>query len=616
MIYVYELYLVKKDTKEEDWRKLIQKISNYNGFLQSWNFIVTIMNHKIRYFIKTKCVLPATIDSCFSFVIKRVKKKRLPNGIPSFPMIKIDSNLISLLDYCTIRKKEELKLVEIHFREVLKNKVVSQIFLYLQKKNKLYKCRLLGENYSYLLSLDFSNNPRYLCQSTPNYLDIRKGFSLLSSDLSSSIFKVDTYPYLQGDFYIQQNNYDFNKHSLILGSSGCGKSKFISLFIHRIYQSNDLNLPYKIVVIDPHASLEKDIGGLGKVIDFNTLEDSIDLFVNHQKDAVVSTELLLELFQSLIKDQYNSKLERVLRHSIHTLLIGERFHFENLRKIILDVTYRNDILKELKEDLPASILRFFLSDFNDLKTKSYGEAISPIISFIDEMEILPVFSKKMEKNSLMDTINDHFLTLFSLDRTKLGDKIVKTISGFIMQQLLTMIQSSKMPYPIVFIIDEVATVENPILSRFLSEARKYHLSLILASQYFNQVSTSLKDSIFANVSNYYIFRVSRLDANILVDNFNMKIPLDDSREKKIKLLSELKNRECVVRVSSNGCLLPAMKAETLDFCSIPRKKVVGEDSPKKEKTKDRKKSNFQITSNVCLKDILISTSSSRKDVRK
>ncbi len=30
------------------------------------------------------------------------------------------------------------------------------------------------------------------------------------------------------------------------------------------------------------------------------------------------------------------------------------------------------------------------------------------------------------------------------------------------------------------------------------------------------------------------FRVSKMDANILVDNFNMKIPLDDTREKKLR----------------------------------------------------------------------------------
>ena len=35
---------------------------------------------------------------------------------------------------------------------------------------------------------------------------------------------VDTFPYLQGDFYLNQNNFSFDKHSIIMGSSGCGKS--------------------------------------------------------------------------------------------------------------------------------------------------------------------------------------------------------------------------------------------------------------------------------------------------------------------------------------------------------------------------------------------------------
>ena len=65
---------------------------------------------------------------------------------------------------------------------------------------------------------------------------------------------------------------------------------------------------------------------------------------------------------------------------------------------------------------------------------------------------------------------------------------------------------------IIFVVDEVAVVENPILRRFLSEARKYNVSLVLAQQYFSQISDELQKSIFANVLNYYIFRVSISDA--------------------------------------------------------------------------------------------------------
>ena len=206
--------------------------------------------------------------------------------------------------------------------------------------------------------------------------------------------------------------------------------------------------------------------------------------------------------------------------------------------------------------------------------------------------------------------------MFSLDRTKLGDKVTKTISGLVMQQLLTIIGRREINEHIIFIVDEVAVVENPILSRFLSEARKYNLSLVLAGQYFSQISESLKESIFANVVNYYIFRVSKLDANILVDNFNMKIPLDDTRDRKIKLLTELNNRECIVRLDSNGILLPAFKGVTLNYTSIPRIKrtIINNNKINNPNNLNKSKTNFSLNSNVSLKDILISNSTNKKGV--
>ena len=323
----------------------------------------------------------------------------------------------------------------------------------------------------------------------------------------------------------------------------------------------------------------------------------------------------MELFTSIIGSQFNSKLERVLRHSINLLLTAKDFNFSSLRKLLLDMEFRNETIRKYTAELNSSVAEFFLSDFNELKTKSYGEAISPIIGFIDEMEMIPVFNGKASDNSIKDTIHDNFLTIFSLDRTKLGDKITKTISGLIMQQILTLVQSARMNEHIIFIVDEVAVVENPILSRFLSEARKYNLSLILAGQYFNQISQGLKDSIFANVVNYYIFRVSTADAQVLVNNFDMKIPLDDTKERKVKILSELNNRECIVRIDSKDVLLPAFKAKTMDYTSIPRveEEIFDIDEVKPNITKESE-IKFDIGSSINLKDILINTSSSRKVV--
>ena len=620
MGFTSEIYLTKKFVSKEEWRKLINIISNYNGFLRKWKLVIINDKNQIRYFLKTRCSLPSTINNLNSFLLKPIKGIRKPKPDYIYPTyIKTESSIIDLINYVEIRNKGTLKYLEISFIKINENNIKSKVNYYVNKNGTIKKYISLFAVPVNILYADFEGNKRYFYKSSPKYLEINKIFHLLNTDSNNSLLSVDTFPYLQGKFYLNQNNFSFDKHSIIMGSSGCGKSKFISQLIANIYKSQSLNKKYKVVVIDPHASLENDIGGIGKVIDFKDNLDSIDLFINNSDDIVSSTELLLDLFKSLIADQYNSKLERVLRHSIHLLLTDESFNFRNLRKVILDLEYRNELIKKIKNSLPISVIDFFLTDFNDLKTKSYGEAISPIIGFIDEMEMIPVFNDEQSSDNLNNTIHDNFLTLFSLDRTKLGDKVTKTISGLIMQQLLTLIGKRSFNEHIIFIIDEVAVVENPILSRYLSEARKYNLSLILAGQYFNQISDNLKNSIFANVINYFIFRVSKLDANVLVDNFNMKIPLDDTKERKIKLLTELQARECIVRIDSNGILLPAFKGKTIDYKSIPRVKRVTNINNKKDidinNNKNKTNSKFSISSNVNLKDILISNSSSRKVVK-
>lgn len=617
---LFEIYLTKKFVTKEHWLELINQITKYNGLLKTWKIIITNNNNQIRYFINAKCSLPATINNLNTFLLKTVDNVSIPSSTISLITIpKIEQNIIDLINYYEIKKKGIIKYIEIKFIPLNNTNIKSITKYYCERNGKTTKYIPLYSIPQNILSIDFEGNKRFFYKSASKYLDISKILHLLKTDNNNSLLSIDTFPYLQGNFYLNQNSFDFDKHSIIFGSSGCGKSKFISLFINNIYKNEDLKQKYKIVVIDPHASLEKDIGGRGKIIDFSSKEDTINLFTNSYEDIISTTELLIDLLKSLIGDQYNSKLERVLRHSIHLLLIDNSFNFNNLRNIILNLEHRNELIKKLKYKLPISVIEFFLTDFNDLKTKSYGEAISPIISFIDEMEMLPVFNMESDYNSIKDTIKNNFLILFSLDRVKLGDKAIKTISGLIMQQLLTLIQKQEFDEHIIFIIDEVAVVENPILCRYLAEARKYRLSLILAGQYFNQISNELKNSIFANVINYYIFRISKLDANILVDNFNMKIPLEDSKEQKIKLLTELNDRECITRISNNGILLPAFKSKTIDFNSIPRIKKQDtnvEIISLNNNDYNKNKTNFKINSNINLKDILISNSTNRKGVDK
>lgn len=621
MKVVTEIYLTNKLASSQAWLKLIQMISKYNGIFRKWDFIVKCDQSKIRYYVKTSHPLPTTINQLEEFVLKQVESNeiKLPSAKRSIPKIrKSEDNFVDVYNYFESKKGRLLKYSKISIFPISKERFLDKTKLYFETSDSYLCSTYLCNVPSTFLAIDFHINKRFFYSKVPKYLKLEKQISLLTNTKNHSLFQIDTFPYGQGNSYLNHDTYDFAKHSLILGSSGSGKSKLISLLVDNIYHNEEQKKNYKIVMIDPHAAMEKDIGGLEstKTIDFKTDEDSIDLFMPTNEDHVSSTELFLSLFKTLIMDQYNSKLERVLRYSVYLLLASQKFDFMHLRKLLLDVEFRNQLVREYRSNVPTSVIEFFLNDFQEMKINYYGEAIAPIISFIDEMQLLPVFDQK-EKNvhNLKGSISNHFLTILSLDRIQLGDKITKTISGLVMQQLLGLVQSYTFEEHIIFILDEISIIENPIVCRFLSEARKYNVSVFIAGQYLSQVSQEVKDAIFANILNYYIFRVSQADASMLVKHFDINIPLENTEENKIKMLTDLPNRSCLIRVSKGMTLYSAMKGITLDFNPSPRVVVFKQNSLEVNVFKTSTKKKLQWNSSTSLKDILKETATGRKEFK-
>lgn len=571
-----ELFLLKEEIEKEKWDNLIHQINCYQGILKSWKIEIVWQNNKIYYYVKLKSLLPPTLNNLEEFAFKeqglveeKIKKKMIPT------YIELEKSADQIYDYIKVKKKKELLKIEIKITPLIYNKFKSSIFLVIKDKNKIYKKKLLLAVPRTILNISFKKNQRFFRHKISKYLDLQKSIHLFENKKETSLLQIDTFPYSYEEQYLNLNNFSFNKHSLIVGSSGTGKSKFISSLIQKINNYQQKESLYKVMIIDPHASLEKELKYLDntKTINFQEIESGIDLFLNDTEDTIGTTELLLSLFKNLLIGSYNAKLERVLRYSINLLLTCHNFSFNTLRKLLLELEFRNKILQDNEEILPIQITEFFLTDFNDLKSKSYGEAISPIISFIDEMQLVPVFQKEIKNSNLNTVLENNYLTIFSLDRTKFGDKITKTIASLLMQQLLTVIQTKNFNEHLILIVDEVAVVENVILERLLSEARKYGLSLILAGQYLSQVSSSLQNAIFANTVNYFTFRISKMDATLLSDMLEMELVNDNTKEKKIQVLTELADRECIARIQNNGKLIPAFRGKTLDF-TIDKKEIV------------------------------------------
>ncbi len=627
MKYLTEIFLTQQFVEEQTWSKFLYSVSNLNGLLKKWKIYIYIENNTIRYFIKASKKLPSIIQDFSEFILKKVdeeeenlfEEKSITNRW--YIVTTKEKSVLDIYDKSEVKNGKKLKFLEIDILPITKNYYRFRTYIFFENKyGYLIRRRVMFSVPYQLLSIDFSKYNRFFYKKdATKFLDIQKTIHILKDNKKNAFLKVNTFPYLIEDYYLHLNQYDFDKHSIIVGASGTGKSKLISTLVMNLSKNEEYKRKYKVVIIDPHAEIKNDIGGIEntKILDFEKTKNSFNLFMRASKDLIVTTELILSLFQTLMVDQYNSKLERVLRHSIYLLTKLNKMDFANLKKLLTEVEYKNELLKA--DNLLESTIDFFSVEFNKLKTESYQEAFSPIISFIDEMELLPGLKSRGTERDLKDIIEENFLTIISLNQSKLGMNATKTIAGFTMQQILQLIQSYTYDEHIIFIIDEVALLENPILSRFLSESRKYNLSLILAQQYFNQISEILQKAIFSNMINYYIFRVSREDARILDGNIRMDIAVKNSFITRMKILTELKNRECIVRIGRQGKVYPAFQAKTLDFIPIPQK-VLNQilttefdfESEEQKKIKEETDNIFSIDSNISLKDIMISQSPARK----
>ena len=618
---VFEIYPTSSYIEGEKWLKLILKISKINGRFKAWNLWIYIENNCIRYFIETKRMLPPIIGESGDFLIKKsdvILSRKTVLGIP-FILTKNYKTLLDVYDRFDSRKLQKIQNVKITIFPYKHNNYISTTHLYLKDtQGKIINKKVFWNSSIYnFVSIDFSTHIRFFySKNESKYLDTKKVINILSSDKENAILRADVFPYLQDELYLNYKSYDFTKHSIVIGASGTGKSKLISSIIKNLSLAKNNKLKYKVVVIDPHASIEEDIGGLEdtEVIDFKTEETSINLFVNSSDDIISDAESIMAIFKNIIADRYNSKLERVLRYSIHLLLQSQKFNLINLRKLLTEIEYRNKVIKSIEDEIQPNIIEFFRVDFNELKTKSYQEAISPIIAFIDEMQLLPAMDENISMKNIEEEIKQNFITILSLDQTTLGLNITKTISGFAMQQILQLVQAHTFDEHIILVIDEVAIIENPIISRFLSEARKYNLSLILSGQYFEQISDNLQKAIFANVVNYFVFRVSRMDAIILEKNMQMEIAVKNSITIRLKMLSELNDRECIARVGKDGRILSSFKGKTLDFIPVPRKKYYKKITTNNKKESKEEKKIFNINTKNNLKDIITKQSTSRKKI--
>ncbi|MCX6727816.1 MAG: DUF87 domain-containing protein [Candidatus Saccharibacteria bacterium] len=577
--YWFELYLLQDKLDTKAWAAIVLGISQYIGFLKSWKLILSIENNTLRYYIGVSKDVGLLSNNLEGVVLRPASFEDI--SIPTAASVERfiqyvgGGNILDIKEKYQVKRGRELEYAVFTIRTINVEKAHVKIQCFFKDKAGQYSVarKTLFMLPSHLLAVDFIANTKYLRKKQPKYLDIQKALHLMQSENVNALFEVDTFPYRPNNYYLPLTSYDFDKHSFIVGASGSGKSKLISLIVDRL-SATALKTNYRVVVIDPHASLAEDFNHIAdsKVINFGK-DDSTELFPDARTDLTAATELTATLFKSLLTDQYNPRLDRLLRFSLFVLMTAQTMSLQNLKRFLTEVEYRGQIMQHVEGFVPPNVTKFFGGDYNEIRTQYYNETILPLVSMVDEMQLQPSLVGESE-TSLAKTIQDNFLTVFSLNKVSMGEKVVKTVAGLLIQQIFLLAQARAFEQKVILIIDEVSIVQNPALSQILAEARKFNLTVILTQQYFGQVDKDLRDAIFANVYNYYAFKVSEEDARALEGNLNIELPQEIIKAEhakglkeadiKVKIMTELHPRECLVRIVSNGQVVPCFKTRTVD----------------------------------------------------
>ena len=608
---MYEVLLSHKKLKEDTIRQIFAESFKFVRQTERVTLAATIDDANIRFYLtfpsKYTNKIPPVLPNINEISLR--ESNRCTSPLVSIKMAYLpNKDLISIIQHFHDKSVTEVAITGYKLGNFGK---FSGHVITKNTAGELSKTNLPAISFKNL-SIDFSKNINYLCTKTPKYLNIEKSLHLFSSEKQNAVFRLDSYPYFGGSYYLPLSSYDFMSHTLVVGASGSGKTKFLSSFMKEATAKYRQNV--RFLVIDPHDSLRKEIGGLSKtkVYDFSTADSSVNLFDSSSRNIVANIDSVLGLIKSLIGTQYNAKLERLARASVYILIENGDFSFGNLKKLLTDSVYRNQTLKSLNGYLPESIENFFGQSFNELKSGSYNEAFSPLIAFIDELQLLPAFYRDTNVH-LKYELTKNLITIVSLNQSKLGEKAEKTIAGLVLNQVFVLMQQRTFSEHLIIVIDEVAVVETPILMRFLSEARKFNVSLVLAGQYYAQISPELIKSISANTSNYFCFRTSYEDAELLANNLDIRLSSDFEHDK-YRLLSSLPSRHAVMRLSRNGKPCTAIMGETLEFAPFPE--IPSENfAPNKNVTAGKPLPSIHLkpsTANIF--DIMREQSASRKKV--
>ena len=332
------------------------------------------------------------------------------------------------------------------------------------------------------------------------------------------------------------------KHTVFIGSTGCGKTTAMSHLILSDIKSKH----HSIVVVDAKGQLthellertpdehDEDIVVISptakRIVGINPFE-----LTKYDIEPEVIADYLLELFKGLYPEHFGIYSLDILSHSFLTLARIPNTSLVMLPSLLTNKQFRNKLLKELKDPIG---LESFWNWFELLSDAQRHQMLNPFLNkfrqFLLRPQLRAMLGQSKPSFSLVEIFQSRKIVLIPLNKAVIGSESAKLVGSLITSMLWMLIlrQSSVEPskrQSVFIYIDETPSflgIPNSNLDEALSQSRQFNVGWNIGFQHLAQMSPQLKAGIESNVANKIVFGLN-LDEAREMAKYTLEIDKED-----------------------------------------------------------------------------------------
>src|SRR5690606_15233547 len=209
---------------------------------------------------------------------------------------------------------------------------------------------------------------------------------------------------------------------------------------------------------------------------------------------------------------------------------------------------------KLKYVTDQNVIDFWTKEWpNSQRSNEAGEVISWVVSkfgaFLSNEMMRNIIGQTKSSFNLRDIMDNKKILIVNLSKGKTGDLNSKLLGMiFVMKFQAAAMSRADIPESerkdFCLYVDEFQNFSTDSFATIMSEARKYHLNLIVANQFTTQLTEEIRDAVFGNMRTVVSFRIGQNDVDSLSRYFQPQLDAED--------LLRVPNHNTIVRTLTNG----------------------------------------------------------------